>query len=142
MYDNHWTTGVDFCQRKNHCDGPGTAQKMNLSMLYGGKYGTTTKMDALFVYDAFQTFGKSDTYFKKSLINAGIPYSNRSVLTPVVQWSSYSPLDPRFAGTIPDGVDGLFQSVKILGMTSFGREVKPWVPCCTLTARKRTSSRN
>ena len=27
-------------------------------------------------------------------------------------------------------------------MTSFGREVKPWVPCRIFTARKRTSSRN
>ena len=38
--------------------------------------------------------------------------------TPVVQWLLYSPLDPRFAGSIPAGVDGLFQSVKILTMTS------------------------
>ena len=36
------------------------------------------------------------------------------------------PLDSRFAGSIPAGVDGFFQSVKIL--SSFGREVKPWVP--------------
>ena len=36
-----------------------------------------------------------------------------------------SPLDPRFAGSIPTEVDGFFQSVKILNMTSFGREVKP-----------------
>ena len=35
-----------------------------------------------------------------------------------------------------------FQSVKILSMSSFGREVKPWVPCRRFTARKRTSSRN
>ena len=35
-----------------------------------------------------------------------------------------------------------FISVKILSMTSFGREVKPWVPCRRFTARKRTSSRN
>ena len=41
---------------------------------------------------------------------------------------SYSHLDPRFAGSIPAGVDGFFQSVKILSMTSFGSEVKPWVP--------------
>ena len=51
-------------------------------------------------------------------------------------------LDPRFAGSIPAGVDGFFQSVKILSMTSFGREVKPWVPCRRFTVRKRTSSRN
>ena len=49
--------------------------------------------------------------------------------TPVVQWLSYSPLDPRFAGsTRPESMD-IFQSVKFLSMTSFGREVKPWVPC-------------
>ena len=55
--------------------------------------------------------------------------------TPVVQWLSYSPLDPRFAGSIPAGVDGFFQSVKIRSMTSFGREGKPWVPCRRFTAR-------
>ena len=35
-----------------------------------------------------------------------------------------------------------FQNVKIMSMTSFGREVKPWVPCRGFTARKRTSCRN
>ena len=52
------------------------------------------------------------------------------------------PLDARFAGSNPAGVDEFFQSVKILSMTSFEREVKPWVPCSRFTARKRTSSRN
>ena len=47
-----------------------------------------------------------------------------------------------FAGSNPAGVDGYFQSVKILIMTSFGREIKPWVPCRRYTARKRTLSRN
>ena len=36
----------------------------------------------------------------------------------------------------------IFQSVKILSMSTFEREVKPWVPCRRFTARKRTSSRN
>ena len=53
--------------------------------------------------------------------------------TPVVTWLSYSPLDQRFAGSKPAGVDGLFQSVKIQSMTSFGRDVKPWVPCRRFT---------
>ena len=60
----------------------------------------------------------------------------------VVPWLSYSPLDPKLAGSIPAGVDEIFQSVKILSMTSFGREVKPWVPYRRFTARKITSSRN
>ena len=60
----------------------------------------------------------------------------------VISWLSYSPLDPRFAGSNPAWVNGFFQSIKILSMTSFGREVKPWVPCRRFTARKRTSSRN
>ena len=60
--------------------------------------------------------------------------------TPAVQWLSYSPLDLRFAGSIPAGVDGFFQSVKILSMTSFGWEVKPWAPWRRFTARKRTSA--
>ena len=48
-------------------------------------------------------------------------------LTPVVPWLSYSPLDPRFAGSNPAGIDAFFQSVKIQSMTSFGREEKPIV---------------
>ena len=36
----------------------------------------------------------------------------------------------------------IFQSVKILIVTSFGREVKPWVPSRRFTAHKRTSSQN
>ena len=32
--------------------------------------------------------------------------------TPVVQWLSYSPLEPRFAGSIPVGVDGFFSERK------------------------------
>ena len=49
----------------------------------------------------------------------------KSSFTPVVKSLSYSPLDPRFAGSIPAEVDGFFQNIKILSMTSFGREVKP-----------------
>ena len=60
---------------------------------------------------------------------------------PVVQWLSYSPLDPRFANSNPVGVDEFFQGVKILNVSSFGREVKPWVPCRRFTERKRTSSK-
>ena len=30
---------------KNHCEGPSTTQEMNLSVLQGGQYGTSTKMD-------------------------------------------------------------------------------------------------
>ena len=62
--------------------------------------------------------------------------------TPVVPWLSYSPLDPRFAGSSPAGVDGFFQSIKILSVTSFGREVKLWVPCRRFMVCKRTSSQN
>ena len=51
---------------------------------------------------------------------------SKTRVDPVVQWLSYSPLDPRFAGSIPAGVDDFFfQSVKILSMTFIGREVKP-----------------
>ena len=79
---------------------------------------------------------------KKDLICGvgGLLYDTiHNLSTPVVQWLSYSHLDSRFAGSIPAGVDGFLQSVKI---TSFGREVKPWVPCRRFTARKRISSRN
>ena len=43
----------------------------------------------------------------------------------------------RFAGSIPAVVHGFFQSVKILSLTSFGRELMPWVPCRRFTARKK-----
>ena len=36
----------------------------------------------------------------------------RSELTPVVPWLSYSPLDPRFTGSNPAGVDGFFSQRK------------------------------
>ena len=62
---------------------------------------------------------------------------NGNMSTPKVQWLSYSPLDPRFADSIPVGANGFFESVKILSMISLGR-----VPCRRFTARKRTSSRN
>ena len=46
-------------------------------------------------------------------------------------------LDPRFGGSHPAGVDRYFQRLKILSMTSFGREVKPCVPCRRFTAREK-----
>ena len=36
----------------------------------------------------------------------------------------------------------IFSEGEILSMTSFGREVKPLVPCRRFTTRKRSSSRN
>ena len=73
--------------------------------------------------------------------NHSTNHSNK-VSTSVVKWLSYSQLDPRFAGSNPAGIDEFFQSVKILSMTSFGREVKPLVLCRRFTACKRTSSQN
>ena len=58
---------------------------------------------------------------------------SKQASTPVIPWFSYSPLDPRFAGSNPAGVEAFFQSVKIQSMTSFGREVKSWVPCRRFT---------
>ena len=89
------------------------------------------------------TFGDGHTDIQTHTLSLSFSLSlPLSQSTPGVQWLSYSPLDPRFAGSIAAGVEGFFQSVKILSMTSFGREVKPWVPCCRFTAHKRTSSRN
>ena len=36
--------------------------------------------------------------------------------TPVFQWISYSPMDPRFVGSNPAGAEGFFQSVIILSI--------------------------
>ena len=41
-----------------------------------------------------------------------IAYAKFRESTPVVQWLSYSPLDPRFAGSIPARVDGYFSERK------------------------------
>ena len=84
---------------------------------------------------------------KKKIIIGNLSFENVEefkylALTPEVPWLSYSPLDPRTAGSNPAEVEGLFERVKTLSMTSFGREVKPWVPCRRFTARKRTSSGN
>ena len=53
-------------------------------------------------------------------------------------WLACSPLDPRFAGSIPAEVDGFLRVIKIRSTTSFGGEVKPPVPCRRFTACKRT----
>ena len=53
------------------------------------------------------------------------PYDYDLFVDPLVQWLSYSPLDPRFAAE----VDGFFMRVNILSKTFFGREVKALVPC-------------
>ena len=39
------------------------------------------------------------------------------------------PLVPKFAGSNPAEAVGFFGAKKILSMPSFGREVKPFVPC-------------
>ena len=54
-------------------------------------------------------------------------FSIKSTL--VVPSLSYSPQDPRFTCSNPAGVDEFFQSIKTLSMSTFGREVKPLVPC-------------
>ena len=48
------------------------------------------------------------------------------------------PLVPKFAGFKPSRSRRIFQGEKILSTPSFGREVKPFVPCRRFTARKRS----
>ena len=47
------------------------------------------------------------------------------------------PLVPKFAGSDPAEAVGFFRAKKILTTPSFGREVKPFVPCRRFTACKR-----
>ena len=47
-------------------------------------------------------------------------------------------LVPKFAGSNPAEAVGFFRTKKILTTPSFGREVKPFVPCRRFTARKRS----
>ena len=46
------------------------------------------------------------------------------------------PLVPKFAGSDPAEAVGFFSAKKILSTPSFGREVKPFVPCRRFTAWK------
>ena len=48
------------------------------------------------------------------------------------------PLVPKFAGSNPAEAVGFFRAKKILSTPSFGREVKPFVPCSRFTACKRS----
>ena len=45
---------------------------------------------------------------------------------------------PKFAGSKPGRSRRIFQGEKILSTSSFGREVKPFVPCRRFTACKRS----
>ena len=47
-------------------------------------------------------------------------------------------LVPKFAGSNPAEAVGFFRAKKILSAPSFGREVKPFVPCRRFTACKRS----
>ena len=62
--------------------------------------------------------------------------------TPVVSWLSYSPLDPRIAGSNPAGVDEFFSESKNLEYDFLRKRVKSWVPRRKFRVRIRTSSRN
>ena len=64
-------------------------------------------------------------------------------------WRSVHPGDPvviilasgsEVRGFDPDRGRWIFQSVNILSMTSFGREVKPWVPCRRFKALKKAQA--
>ena len=48
------------------------------------------------------------------------------------------PLVPKFSGSKPAEAVGFFREKKILSTRSFGREVKPFVPCRIFGACKRT----
>ena len=57
--------------------GPSTTQEMNLSLLWGGQYTTSTKMGVVMVYDAFQTFGKkfinkTENYMPSGVLRFGL----------------------------------------------------------------------
>ena len=48
------------------------------------------------------------------------------------------PLVPTLAGSNPTEAVGFFRAKKILSTPSFGREVKPFVPCRRFTACERS----
>ncbi|KAJ4425848.1 hypothetical protein ANN_27474 [Periplaneta americana] len=78
---------------------------MNLSVLQDGQYGTSTKMDALMMYDTFQTFGERSISYGI----AGTEVPNRTTVEP---WTDYihncdSALLDRYAGKVQDKRQGL-----------------------------------
>ena len=87
----------------------------------------------LFIWDCWKSFMNEActelVYTTKSQGNE--PTFLSTVSTPVVPWLSFSPLDPRFAGSNPAGLDGFFQNVKILRFTA----VKQVVACVLVTQR-------
>jgi hypothetical protein len=54
-----------------------------------------------------------------------------------VQWLTRLPLDLGFAGSNSDEDDEFLRATKIRSTTSFGREVKPLIPCCQILRRVR-----
>ena len=57
-----------------------------------------------------------------------------TVTVSLIQRLRWWPLVPKFAGSNPAEVVGIFRAKKILSTPPFGMEVKPFVPCRTLTA--------
>jgi hypothetical protein len=102
-------------------------------------------------------YKQKDDWQKKSKVLAETP--SVTVLTKIAHEHTYeickysslycrprlacSPLDPRFAGSIPTEGDGFLRVIKIRSTTTFGGEVKPSVPCRrfrTSNVRKQNSS--
>ena len=89
-------------------------------------------LDVYLYYAALQNLTYGCGMFHRPLLKAATHHRYTvpnmcSNLSTGPSWLSYLPLDPRFVGSNPARVDGFFQSIKILSMTSFGREVKSWV---------------
>ena len=61
---------------------------------------------------------------------------------PVVQWLSYLRLDPRFAGSIPAGVDGFFSERKNPEYDFFRKGSKAMVPVKKPQGEIRASEQN
>ena len=79
------------------------------------------------------------------LISSKLPQVSVLTLRSYCQFSGFGglevacwPLVPKFVGSNPAEVFGFFRAKKILSTLSFGREVKPSVPCRRFTTCKRS----
>ena len=80
---------------------------------------------------------KPPTYFEDAIVLTGTSVKPRLSGFGGLEVRCW-PLVPKFAGSNPAEAVGFFRAKKILSTPSFGREVKPFVPCRRFTACKRS----
>ena len=87
-----WVHAITISSPKwrNYFEGTSTTQGINLSVLYGSQCGTWTNMDALMVYDAFQTFEKGWKIREETILKAyKCCTSVNKAISEILNWCYY-----------------------------------------------------